>query len=377
MKSKLLLILSLFLFLQNINAQIFDTLTICNGDSAYIYNNWETVTGNYPHSSGITTLIVNPTPTLIGNFVLNGNASQPIPNTYQLTQAINGQLGSAWNSVTLDLTQPFSFDVDLFFGNNDGGADGIAFLLQQVSTNVGSSGGNLGYYGISPSFCVEFDTWQNGLINSDPWYDHIAVQKNGNLVHSSSNNLVSPTGVPPGNINIEDGQWHNVIFSWNPSINDFRVVFDGTTLVNYNNNIISTIFGNNPSVYWGFTAATGGANNLQQFRVNSLGIQLPDTSICHYDTVQIDPQVNSTNYSYLWTPNYNISNDTLISPYFSPDTTTTYALEITNSYGCSSIGSFTIFVDTTNVVNFTTIPPLCEGDTPINLNFASPIGGTY
>jgi len=377
MKSKLLLILSLFLFFQNVNGQIFDTLTICNGDSAYIYNNWETVTGNYPHSSGITTLIVNPTPSLTGSFILNGNALQTIPNTYQLTPAINFQSGSAWNSVTLDLTQPFSFDVDLFFGNNDGGADGIAFLLQQVSTNVGSSGGNLGYYGISPSFCVEFDTWQNGLINSDPWYDHIAVQKNGNLVHSSSNNLVSPTGVPPGNINIEDGQWHNVIFSWNPSINNFRVVFDGTTLVNYNNNIISTIFGNNPSVYWGFTAATGGANNLQQFRVNSLGIQLPDTSICHYDTVQIDPQVNSTNYSYLWTPNYNISNDTLISPYFSPDTTTTYALEITNSYGCSSIGSFTIFVDTTNVVNFTTISPLCEGDTPINLNFASPIGGTY
>jgi gliding motility-associated-like protein len=382
MKSKLFLILPLFLFLQNINGQTLDTLTICNGDSAYIYNNWETVTGNYPHSSGITTLIVNPTPTLTGNFILNGTASQPIPNTYALTQAINGQSGSAWNSVTLDLTQPFSFDVDLFFGYNDGGADGIAFLLQQVSTSVGSSGGGIGYQGISPSFCVEFDTWQNGSINSDPWYDHIAIQKNGDLNHASSNNLVTPTGFSPGNINIEDGQWHNVVFSWDPNMNsgilsNFRVVFDGVILVNYNNNIISNIFGNNPSVYWGFTAATGGANNLQQFRVNSLGVQLSDTTICHYDTVQIDPQVNSTNYSYLWTPNYNISNNTLISPYFSPDTTTTYTLEITNSYGCSSIGSFTIFVDTTNVINLTTIPPLCEGDTPINLNFASPIGGSY
>ncbi|MAO71785.1 MAG: hypothetical protein CMD02_04675 [Flavobacteriales bacterium] len=377
MKIRLLCMLSLILFIQNVNGQIFDTITICNGDSALIYGNWETVNGNYPGSAGITTLIVNPTPALTGNFILNGNATQPFPNTYQLTQPINAQSGSAWNSVTLDLTQPFIFDVDLFFGNNDGGADGIAFLLQQVSTNVGSSGGNLGYFGISPSFCVEFDTWQNGAINSDPWYDHIAVQKNGNLVHSSPNCLVSPIGFPPGNLNIEDGLWHNVVFSWDPNTYNFKVVFDGTTLVNYTNNIVSNIFGNNPSVYWGFTAATGGANNLQQFRVNSLGVQISDSTICHYDTIQINPQVSSLNYSYLWTPNYNISNDTIMSPLFSPDSTTTYTLQVTNTYGCSSIGSFTLFVDSTEVNNFVTIPNLCEDDTPFILNFASPSGGVY
>ena len=346
MKIKLLLILSLFLFFQNINGQIFDTITICNGDSAYIFNNWETVTGNYSTSTGVTTLIVNPTPTLTGNFILNGNAAQPIPNTYQLTQASNGQSGSAWNSVTLNLTQPFSFDVDMFFGFNNGGADGIAFLLQQVNTNVGTGGGGIGYQGIMPSFCVEFDTWQNGTINADPWYDHIAVQKNGNLVHSSSDNLVPPIGFPPGNINIEDGQWHNVVFSWDPSTFNFSVVFDGTLLVNYNNNIVANIFGNTPYVYWGFTAATGGANNLQQFRVNSLGAQLSDYTICQDDTVQINPQINTPLYTYLWLPNYNITNNTASTTSFSPDTTTVYSLEITNSYGCFSTDSLTIFVNT-------------------------------
>ena len=377
MKTKLLYILTLVLFIQNVNGQIFDTITICNGDSALIYGNWETVNGNYPGSAGITTLIVNPTPALTGNFILNGNATQPIPSTYQLTQAINAQFGAAWNSVTLDLTQPFTFDVDLFFGNNDAGADGMAFLLQQVSTNVGGSGGNLGYFGISPSFCVEFDTYQNGAINSDPWYDHIAVQKNGNLVHSSPNCLVYPTGFPPGNINIEDGLWHNVVFSWDPNTYNFKVVFDGSTLVNYTDNIVSNIFGNNPNVYWGFTAATGGLNNLHQFRVNSLGVQISDSTICHYDTVQINPQVSSSNYSYLWTPNYNISNDTLMSPFFYPDSTTTYTLQVTNTYGCSSSGSFTLFVDSTEVDNIVTIPNICEDDTPFILNFASPYGGVY
>ena len=246
MKIRLLFII-FFFSLQSISAQIVDTVVICNGDSVLLFNIWQTQTGNYTDGINATTLIVNPSPSTSGTFLLNGNAIQSVPNTYQLTQAAGGQSGSAWNSVTLDLTQPFSFDVDLFFGYNNGGADGIAFLLQQVSTVVGTSGGGLGYQGIFPSFGVEFDTWQNGN-RADPVYDHLAVQQDGDLNHNGPNNLVPFMGFPPGNINIEDGLWHNVIFSWNPSTFNFRVVFDGTLLVNYNNDIVSNIFGNNPYV---------------------------------------------------------------------------------------------------------------------------------
>ena len=355
--------------------QIIDTLTICNGDSVYLFNNWEEQTGNYSNGIDITTLIVNPTPTITGSFILNGNATQPIANTYQLTQAAGNQSGSAWNSVTLNLTQPFSFDVDVFLGYNNGGADGLAFLLQQVSTSVGTSGGGLGYQGISPSFAVEFDTWQN---SSDPSYDHLAVQKNGDLNHNGANNLVPFTGFPPGNSNIEDGLWHNVVFSWNPNTYNFKVVYDGVTLVNYTNNIVASIFGNNPNVYWGFTAATGGANNIQQFRVNSLGVQLSDETICYSDTIQIDPQINTSLYSYLWTPNYDINNNTLASPLFFPDTTTTYYLEITNTYGCSQTDSLTINVDNSaSNITFPFPSQFCLGLNPINLNSATPIGGNY
>ncbi len=370
---KLIVILFLFPFTgvgQNV-------VTICNGDSVYLYNNWETQTGIYTDGATTTSLIVNPSPTITGNFLLNGNAIQANTNTYQLTQAIGNQSGSAWNSVTLDLTQPFNFDVDLFFGYNNGGADGIAFLLQQVNTSVGSSGGGLGYQGISPSFCVEFDTWQNTGWAADPSYDHIAIQRDGDLNHNGVNNLDGPIGFPPGNINIEDGLWHNVIFSWDPTTFNFKVVFDGTVLFNYTNDIVTTIFNGNPYVYWGFTAATGGANNLQQFRVNTLSIQLSDVSICQYDTIQIDPQINSNSYSYLWSPNYNIDNNTSASSLFFPDTTTTYLLEITNSYGCSSIDSFILYVDSIPMISQTMLPVLCVGDNPISLNFASPSGGSY
>ena len=367
-------LISLFPVQSIIQAQT--TITICNGDSVLLYNNWETQNGIYTDGITTTTLIVNPTPTLTGSFILNGSATQPIPNTYDLTQAIGGQSGSAWNSVTLNLTQPFSFDVDLFFGNNNSGADGIAFLLQQVSTSVGSSGGGIGYQGITPSLGVEFDTWYNsGWNQNDPSYDHIAIQKNGDLNHNGTNNLFGPIGFPPGNANIEDGIWHNVIFSWDPTTFNFQVFFDGILLVNYNNNIVDSIFGNNPNVYWGFTAATGGANNHQRFRVNSLGVQLSNENICQNDSIEINPQINSSLYTYLWLPNYNVTNNTTSTNFFSPDTTTVYSLQVTNSYGCSFTDSLTIFVnaptsDTTNITE-------CDSYTwPVNGNTYN-TSGTY
>ena len=67
----LLAFVSLF---EKVNAQVLDTVVICNGDSVNIYNLWQTQTGNYldPITGNITTLIVNPTPTVTGNFILNG-----------------------------------------------------------------------------------------------------------------------------------------------------------------------------------------------------------------------------------------------------------------------------------------------------------------
>ena len=88
--------------------------------------------------------------------------------------------------IQINLNNPFHFNIDLFLGCNNGGADGIAFVLQPISTSLGSSGGGLGYAGINPSFSVEFDTWQNSQY-ADPTYDHIAIQKNGILNHQTFN----------------------------------------------------------------------------------------------------------------------------------------------------------------------------------------------
>ena len=349
------------------------TITICDGDSALIYGTWQNSADDYINTNGdTTTLIINPLPIITPNFILNGNAIIQPGNVFQLTPALNGQSGSVWNNVQINLNNPFHFNIDVFLGCNNGGADGMAFVLQPISTSLGSSGGGIGYSGISPSFAVEFDTWQN---SSDPTYDHIAIQKNGNLNHNGGNNLAGPVGFPPSNYQIEDCNWHSAVFMWDPSTQTFTLDFDGyTNVISYTGNIVNNIFGGNPMVYWGLTAATGGANNVHKFRFN---YELNDVTICQNDSIQINSLAIANSYSYLWTPNYNITDDTLASPLFFPDSTTTYSLAITNSYGCTYVDSFIIHVDTTANIDFPLIDEFCLGSPPINLNSATPLGGIY
>ena len=342
-------------------SQAIQQISICDGDSIFLANSWQKQGGTYisitPNGPVTTYLTIHPLPVITPNFILNGNAQIQPGNVFQLTQAINSQSGSVWNNIMINLNQPFHFDIDVFLGCNPAGADGIAFVLQPISTSLGSSGGGMGYQGISPSFSVEFDTWRNAQF-SDPIYNHIAIQKNGNLNHNGTFNLAGPVGVPPGNSSMEDCNWHNAIFIWDPSTLTFSLEFDGNNILNYTGNIVNTIFGGNPNVYWGFTGATGGANNLQKFRFN---YSFSDTTICKTDTISLSSMATASSYSYLWSPNYNISNDTIASPQFYPETTTVYSLEVTNSYGCTYIDSFTLFVDTVDIIGATVTPTSCYG----------------
>ena len=376
-KNKFLLEIIFLFFAFNAFSQTTTvTTSICDGDSIFLQGAWQTSAGTYTDvtSSGtvITNLVINPLPVITPNFIFNGTAVVQPGNVFQLTQATNGQAGSVWNNIMINLNQPFSFDVDVFLGCNGGGADGIAFVLQPVSTSLGSTGGGIGYQSISPSFAVEFDTWLNSQY-SDPWYNHAAIQKNGNLNHTGPSNLAGPVGFPPtGFSSIEDCQWHKAIFNWDPATTNFTLDFDGVQILNYTGDIVNTIFNGNPNVYWGFTGSTGGANNLQRFRFN---YDLPDTTICQNDSIIINSLTTASSFTYNWSPNYNISNNTLAAPLFYPDTTTIYTLDITNTYGCTYTDSFTINVDTTATVTFPSVPQLCVGDSAINLNL-SPSGGT-
>lgn len=66
-----------------------------------------------------------------------------------------------------------------------------------------------------------------------------------------------------------------------------------------------------------------------------------DTLICIVDTLQLNVIGTGT---FLWTPNYMISNTTISNPLVSPDVTTTYHVQLTDPYGCSGNDSVKINV---------------------------------
>jgi hypothetical protein len=65
---------------------------------------------------------------------------------YQLTSTATSQRGAVWSSSFINLSQSFDYTFCMNFGSNNGGADGIVFVLQrQSNTTVGLNGGALGY----------------------------------------------------------------------------------------------------------------------------------------------------------------------------------------------------------------------------------------
>ena len=211
-----------------------------------------------------------------GQYTLNGNASQNNCHCYTLTNDAYDNSGSVWNNNKIDLNQSFDFKFDVFLGCSDNlGADGIAFVLQPVSTSIGSQGSGLGYSGISPSVGVTIDTYENGIYtlsgsDSDPAFDHIAIQLNGDINHRDSaapwpvNNIAGPVPALAGSDNIEDCKWHILQIKWDAPTKTLSAHMDGVIRVSAVKDLVTNVFGNDPLVFWGFTGSTGGEKNLQQ-----------------------------------------------------------------------------------------------------------------
>ncbi len=214
-------------------------------------------------------------PSCSGSWTVIGNGST-IANGVHLTDAATWQSTAMWSNFKLDLSSAFNAQYDLYFGNNDGGADGITFVMHNDPRGLAAQGDNGagltyadttgGYSPITPSLAVEFDTYQNtaGPNFNDPAYDHASIHLNGNGDEASV--PVAYVQADAGDANIEDGAWHRVQISWDPVADQLRVYFDGVLRLTYNSDIIATVFGGVSCVYWGFTSATGDATNVHEAR---------------------------------------------------------------------------------------------------------------
>lgn len=204
------------------------------------------------------------------NFTNFYNAYNTSSNCVQLTQAIQQQRGCSWYNISIDFSLPFEMEFTLNFGNIDAnGADGIC-MVYSTAENCGETGGGIGALGIPNSFIITFDTWQNAEYN-DPPEDHSNFYFNGDF----TNPIVGPNTLGGGNV--EDGNDHDVRFTWDPATMTFNVYFDGVLTIGRNGlDIVNQCFGGETNVFWGLTASTGGSVNNQSFCYQSAVIK--DTS---------------------------------------------------------------------------------------------------
>ena len=127
----------------------------------------------------------------------------------RVTPALGNKRGSVFSSAAINastFSTFFKFRITnpggaLSDGNSETGADGLVFVVQSVSSDIGGAGQGIGYNGISPSVGVEFDTWHNSY-NNDPDSNHIGIDVNGNVNHGSGspNTVGVATRFDDGNI---------------------------------------------------------------------------------------------------------------------------------------------------------------------------------
>ncbi|MCP4658851.1 MAG: hypothetical protein GY856_25855, partial [bacterium] len=172
---------------------------------------------------------------------LNGDP-RPIPDQcIELTAGDRRQEASAWKKQLLDLGESFDKTFRVFLGDYDEGGDGMVFALQtKGSSALGTLG--MGYYGISPSVGVELDTDESAG-------DHLAIDLNGSLSHVSA-------AVEAAGENIEDGREHELRLIWNVAAKVLDVHFDHEELLIYEKDLLGSVFGFEPLVYYGFTSQT-------------------------------------------------------------------------------------------------------------------------
>jgi gliding motility-associated-like protein len=297
--------------------------------------------------------------TSLAQYRANGDAVATSQGCYRLTQAQTFQGGSVWNLNRVNINQDFELYFTVNLGCLDAnGADGIAFVLQPISSSIGSAGGGIGYAGISPSFALEIDTWQNP---SDPVWDHVAIVANGDVNHSTANTLAGPLPALPGAANIEDCMDHILKVTWSADSMIFRAFIDCELRISYQGNIVQNIFNNNPRVFFGITAATGGSINEHRFCLEYISFTeaLQDTPICENTSIRL---FAGTGSSYTWRPGAGLDDSTIARPLASPDTTTTYTVEITDLCNQPRYDTVTVRVDTPITVDLGPDQLFCRGD---------------
>lgn len=299
-----------------------------------------------------------------GNFHMNGSCYSSGSGSYTLTNYYS-QSGSAWYNDAISLDNDFDFTFTTY---QCGGADGMMFVLQSNGVNaLAGVGSDLGYYSATGTFNhslgVELDIYNSGVGGqyNDNDGSHIAIVKNG-----LSTPLTTPVFISPYLGNCANRTFR---VTWNHTSHVFSVYLNGSLITSYTNDIVSTIFNNNPSVYIGFTGGTGGLNATQSFTVNNFNLSgvvaisssAPST-FCNGSTGTLT--ASSGGASYLWST----GETTNAIPVTSSGT---YTVTITDANGCSGSAVITETFNPIPTITTGGSTTICPGDL-VTLTSSSP-----
>ena len=202
-----------------------------------------------------------------------------------LTPNRNNQVGNLTLKNKIDLNGDFVMDGAVNLGSDSNGADGISFGFHTGNTNaIGVAGGNLGLGGLENALGFKLDTYRNGYqvpnpsapnaadqfgwaadvpsITSYPYGVFVTTSQkiiNGNTRWWAEPDASSAKSVGSSYMN---GKFYPFKVSYSGSTKTLTVVFD-------NKFTWKRVIDAKEALSLVVSASTGGAKNLQQFKLNS------------------------------------------------------------------------------------------------------------
>ena len=227
--------------------------------------------------------------------ILQGDTTL-VQNHLRLTPAKRGMSGGAWYDAKANVQNGFQTIFQLQITEKGaGGADGLAFVIQNNSTPaLGYAGCNIGYGGITNLLAVKFNNyhWQDHAYdNVYGSYDEIAVLVPHSPVTPLWDSVSNTIAAATNGVDFSDGQIHTVKIVYVPgSLQVFIDDLDNPLMTVYVN-LAEVMNLDNGRAWVGFTAATG--DSWQNHDLISWVFDSPEDKISN--EANISPQMQIGN----------------------------------------------------------------------------------
>jgi autotransporter-associated beta strand protein len=217
------------------------------------------------------------------------------PDVYEITQNLGNEANSIFYATPEQPTGGFT--VSFTYSDqtaNTGGADGVAFVLQNAGAGasaVGGAGGGIGYSTITPSYAIELNIYHPNTVG-------VASHTNG-----ATGGYTNP-GAPFGTL--DSGDPINIVITYNSAAASVLVtatdtVTHATSSITYTGINLATILGGT-NAFIGFTGGTGGAQAAQvisnfsytQTSALTIGGSFPNNFVANSSTAASSLLVNAT-----------------------------------------------------------------------------------